>query len=64
MTGSFVLSYNSDYLGHVTSETNGEGVTITYSRSSVGELAGVSSSFQDSNHPRDAAYERAIERAR
>jgi RHS repeat-associated protein len=49
--GYATLTYGHDFVGDMTSSTNGEGVTLIYAYNQAQRLTGITSSLSDSNHP-------------
>ena len=49
--GYATLTYGHDFVGDMTSSTNGEGVTLTYAYNQAQRLTAVTSRLNDSNHP-------------
>jgi RHS repeat-associated protein len=45
------INHGYDYLGDVTAITTSSGAGITFSRNSIGQITGVTSSWNDSTHP-------------
>lgn len=52
---AYVLSYGYDYLGDVTSYSNGAGVTFSQTPDSAGRISALTSNWVDSQHPANLA---------
>jgi len=50
-TNAYLLSYGYDLAGDMTSASNGAGVTFGYSYNTAARIAGMTSTFVDSQHP-------------